>query len=196
VASTRSGNEVEIVITVPEPFGARLASRFGVRTTLGVLTELLASARQHVVIAAPFMQGAEGLHAGPLGMALIAALKRGVRLDLISTGTSLAGLDLGSLRELAGTRFRTFQPRENVEDPRMLGSHAKFCLCDAEHAYIGSANITQKGISGHLELGVLLHGSRVVQLEGLVRALVDAGYFVDAHEESRRRGPARKRGGH
>jgi phosphatidylserine/phosphatidylglycerophosphate/cardiolipin synthase-like enzyme len=166
-------------MTVPEPFGAPLATRFAVRTTLGVLTELLASARQHVVIAAPFIQGAEGLHAGPLGMALIAALKRGVRVDLISTGASLAGLDLRGLRDLAGTRFRTFQPRENIENPRILGSHAKFCLCDDEHAYVGSANITQKGISGHLEMGVLLHGKSAERIAELARALMESGYLLE-----------------
>lgn len=179
MAARRSEAQVEVVVTAPEPFGAELVSRFGVRTTLGVLTELLASARHHVVIAAPFIQGAEGLHAGPLGMALIAALKRGVQVDLISTGASLAGLDLGSLRELAGTRFRTFQPRGNVDDPRMLGSHAKFFLCDADLAYVGSANITQKGISGHLEMGVLLHGRPVQQVFALVRALLESGYFIE-----------------
>jgi phosphatidylserine/phosphatidylglycerophosphate/cardiolipin synthase-like enzyme len=170
---------VEIVVTVPEPFGAELASRLGVRTTLGVLTELLASARRHVVIAAPFIQGAEGLHAGPLGLALIAALKRGVRVDLISTAASLAGLDLGKLRELAGTRFRTFQPRENVQDPRALGSHAKFWVSDGDRAYVGSANITQKGISRHLEVGVLLHGSPAQQVLSLVRALTESGYLIE-----------------
>jgi len=179
VSSKRSRNEVEVVITVPEPLGAQLTSRFGVRTTLGVLTELLASARQHVVIAAPFIQGAEGLHAGPLGMALIAALKRGVRVDLISTGASLAGLDLRSLRDIAGARFRSFQPSDNVEDPRVLGSHAKFCLCDAEHAYIGSANITQRGISGHFEMGVLLHGKPSQRISDLVHALMDSGYLLE-----------------
>lgn len=170
---------VEVVVTVPEPFGADLVSRFGVRTTLGVLTELLASAQHHVVLAAPFIQGEEGLHAGPLGMALIAALKRGVQVDLISTGASLAGLHLENMRVLARTRFRTFQPRGNVEDPRMLGSHAKFCLCDGEHGYVGSANITQKGISGHLEMGVLLHGKPAQQVFALVRALIESGYLVE-----------------
>jgi phosphatidylserine/phosphatidylglycerophosphate/cardiolipin synthase-like enzyme len=171
--------QVELVVTVPEPFGSELTSRFGARTTLGVLTELLASARQYVVIAAPFIQGADGLHAGPLGMAMIAALKRAVRVDLISTGASLAGLDLRTLRDLAGTRFRTFQPRDNVDDPRMLGSHAKFCLCDAQHAYIGSANITQKGISCHFEMGVLVHGKPAQEVSALVRALLDSGYLVE-----------------
>lgn len=168
-------------MTVPELLGAAFVSRFGVRTTLGVLTELLASARHHVVIAAPFIQGAEGLHGGPLGMALVAALKRGVQVDLISTGESLSGLDLASLRGLPGTCFRTFQPRGNVEDPRMLGSHAKFWLCDADHAYVGSANITQKGISGHFEMGVLLHGRPAQQVFALVRALLESEYFIECY---------------
>jgi phosphatidylserine/phosphatidylglycerophosphate/cardiolipin synthase-like enzyme len=171
--------QAEVVVTVPEPFGAELASRIGVRTTLGVLTELLASAQHHVVLAAPFIQGEEGLHAGPLGMALIAALKRGVQVDVISTGASLAGLLLENLKELPRARFRTFQPRGNVEDPRMLGSHAKFCLCDGQHAYVGSANITQKGISGHFEVGVLLHGKPAQQVFGLVRALTESNYLVE-----------------
>lgn len=177
MASRQPKTQVEIVVTVPEPFGADLSSRVGVRTTLGVLTELLASAREHVVVAAPFIQGAEGLYAGPLGMALIGALKRGVRVDLVSTGASLAGLDLHTLREIAGTRFRTFQPRENVEDPRVLGSHAKFCLCDTEHAYIGSANLTHRGITGHLEIGALLHGKPAQQISTLVRELLESGYL-------------------
>jgi phosphatidylserine/phosphatidylglycerophosphate/cardiolipin synthase-like enzyme len=171
--------DVEVVVTVPAPFGNELASRHGVRTTLGVLTELLASARQHAIISAPFIQGAEGLKAGPLGAALVGALRRSVRVDLITTGASLAGLDLVSIRELSGSRFRTYQPLGNLEDPRILGSHAKFCICDGVHAYLGSANITHRGISGHLELGVLLHGRPAVQVHDFVQELFTAGYFVE-----------------
>jgi hypothetical protein len=58
-----SRSEIEVVVTPPEPFRAGFASQFGMRTTLGVLIELLASARDHVAIAAPFSQGAEALHA-------------------------------------------------------------------------------------------------------------------------------------
>lgn len=170
---------VEVVVTVPESLGAAFVSRFGMRTTLGVLTELLACARHEVVLGAPFVQGAEGLLAGPLGMALDACLRRGTRVDLISTGTSLAGLDLRDLRRVAAGRLRTFQPRDNAEDPRILGSHAKFCLTDQEHAYIGSANITQKGIAGHLEMGVLVHGGAPHQLAGLLRALLESEYFIE-----------------
>lgn len=170
---------VEVVVTVPESLGTAFVSRLGMRTTLGVLTELLAGARREVVLGAPFVQGAEGLLGDPLGMALQACLKRGTRVDLISTGASLAGLDLRDLKRGGVGRLRTFQPRGNVEDPRVLGSHAKFCLADGEHAYLGSANFTQKGISEHLEMGVLVHGSVPRQLAGLIGALLDSEYFVE-----------------
>ncbi len=175
------GPAVEVVVTVPESLGPAFVSRFGMRTTLGVLTELLASARQQVVLGAPFVQGEAGLLAGPLGMALHACLKRGAGVDLISTGASLAGLDLRDLRRVAEGRLRTFQPQGNCDDPRVLGSHAKFCLADGEHAYIGSANITQKGISAHLEMGVLLHGDAPRQIGSIIRALLTSEYFVEVH---------------
>lgn len=179
MARDRDDRQVEVVVTVPEPFAAELTARFGLRTTLGVLTELLASAERHVIVGSPFIQGDEGLQAGPLGTALAAALKRGVRVDLISTGVSLAGLDLGSLKALAGPRLRTYQPRRNVDDPRALGSHAKFCLADGHHGYVGSANLTQKGITGHLEMGVLLHGASAGQVWRFVLGLFESGYLVE-----------------
>lgn len=58
---------VEVVVTVPESLDATFVSRFGMRTTLGVLTELLACAHREVVLGAPFVQGEEGLLAGRLG---------------------------------------------------------------------------------------------------------------------------------
>jgi phosphatidylserine/phosphatidylglycerophosphate/cardiolipin synthase-like enzyme len=172
-------SSVEMVVTVPASLGPAFVSRFGMRTTLGVLTQLLASARVQVVLGAPFVQGEAGLLAGPLGMALRACLKRGARVDLISTGASLAGLDLTDLRLVSEGRLRTFQPRGNWDDARVLGSHAKFCLADGEHAYIGSANITQKGISAHLEMGVLLHGEQPRQIASMIHALLTSEYFVE-----------------
>lgn len=170
--------QVEIVVTVPEVLGVEFSSHLGIRTTLGVLTELLASARSNVMIAAPFIQSTEVFHSTPLGLALFAAFKRGVQVDVLSTGASLARSVFEELREIAGARLRMFQPRENIEDPRILGSHAKFCLCDGQHAYIGSANLTKMGMSQHFELGVLLHGKAAQEVFGLIRALIEVGCFV------------------
>ena len=41
---------IEFVITVPEPFGAELAYKTRARTTLGVLTQRIAGARQKIVL--------------------------------------------------------------------------------------------------------------------------------------------------
>jgi phosphatidylserine/phosphatidylglycerophosphate/cardiolipin synthase-like enzyme len=176
----RSGREVELVVTIPEPFGAELANQFGLRTTLGVLTELLASAERHVIMGAPFIQGEEGLQSEPLATALSAALKRGVRIDLISTGATFAQLHLDALRRVGEDRLRAYRPQKNAENARSLGSHAKFCLTDGELAYLGSANFTQMGIGGHLEIGVLLHGAVARKTWRFVTRLFKGDYLVEA----------------
>ena len=175
----RTGRDLELVVTVPDAVGDQFANEFGLRTTLGVLVELLAGAKSHVIVGAPFIQGDAALHAEPLASALRSALERGVRIEIISTGASLANLRLGHLRRVAGSRLRTFQPLGNSEDARALGSHAKFCLADGKSAYVGSANFTHMGIGGHLEIGVLLPGAPARQLWRLVTRLFEIGYLVE-----------------
>jgi phosphatidylserine/phosphatidylglycerophosphate/cardiolipin synthase-like enzyme len=168
----------ELVITAPQPFGTEVAYLFRCRTTLGVLAQLLAEAKQEIVLAAPFMQPGEGLSAGPLADALAAALRRGVHVSLVSTHTSLNSIDHSRLRENARGNLRFYQPEANKRDERVLGSHAKFCIADHEKAYVGSANLTGPGLAEHLEMGVLLHGDIVQQIEEFWLYAVDAGFFV------------------
>ena len=174
-----SSPKVEFVITVPEPYDAELAYRARARTTLGVITQLIAQAQHRVVIAAPFIQPHESLESGPLAEALRAALRRGVAVDLASTGSSLQALILSALRQAARGRLRLFQPRVNVEDERRLGSHAKFCLADDQHAYIGSANLTGPGLSENLEMGILIHREVAPQIAEFWKLLLDIGFFVE-----------------
>lgn len=169
----------EFVITVPEPYRAELAYRAHPRLTLGVLTQLIAAAKQSVVIAAPFIQLHGGLASGPLGNALHAALQRGVMIDIVSTGSSLQGLAVSDLRRIASKRLRCFQPRPNVEDERYLGSHAKFCIADRQHAYIGSANLTSPGLTENLEMGVLVHGELALHVAEFWEFLLRTGFFVE-----------------
>lgn len=142
--------EAELVITAPSQLGAKLAYEVGARMTLGVLTELLASSRTALLIAAPFLQRGGPLSSEPLASALQAALERGVLVDIVSTGTGIRNLDSDLFR---GTRapVRFFQPAANITDTRLLGSHAKICVADGEHAYIGSANLTGPSIMSNLE---------------------------------------------
>ncbi len=172
--------QVEFVITAPEPYGAQLAYRARARMTLGVLTQLVSQAQQSLVIVAPFLQSAEALDRGPLAEALQSALRRGVAVDVVSTGICLRSLDISSLRAITQGRLRFFQPLANVEDEQRLGSHAKFCIADGKDAYIGSANLTSAGLSGNLEMGLLVHGELARQVEQFWQYLLEIGFFVEA----------------
>lgn len=170
-------NSVELVITAPPPFGAELAYRARCRMTLGALTELVAGATEYVVIAAPFLQPCEGVSgSGPLSTAVRAALQRGARVDIVSTGHSLRGLDLTAL---AGTeRLQLFQPKANVQSEQLLGSHAKFCIADGQAAYVGSANLTGPGLASQLEMGLLVRGQIASAIANFWFYAVEIGLFV------------------
>jgi phosphatidylserine/phosphatidylglycerophosphate/cardiolipin synthase-like enzyme len=157
--------QVQLVITVPEPYGAALAHRMKCRMTLGVLTQLLAQAKRYVVIGAPFMQAGYGLSSGTLADALSAALQRGVNVDIVGTGQGLQTLNTEVLRQNAQGHLRLFQPKQNLEDSQRLGSHAKFCVADGTSAYVGSANLTGPGLNRHLEMGLLVQGEVAQQIE-------------------------------
>lgn len=171
--------QVEFVITAPEPYGAKLAYKARARMTLGVLTQLMSQAQQSLVIAAPFLQSSETLDRGPLAEALHAALRRGVAVDIVSTGSSLRSLSISHLLAIGHEQLRLFQPLVNVEDERRIGSHAKFCIADGKDAYIGSANLTGAGLAGNLEMGLLIHGELAHQVEQFWQYLLEVGFFVE-----------------
>ena len=83
----------------------------------------------------------------------------------MTTGQSLSGLDIASLKHAAMGRLRVSQPTTNMLDSRVLGSHAKLCVSDGIAAYIGSAKLTGPGWAGHIELGVLVRGPLARQVE-------------------------------
>jgi phosphatidylserine/phosphatidylglycerophosphate/cardiolipin synthase-like enzyme len=169
----------EFVITAPDPYGAQLAYRARARTTLGVLTQLVAQATHSLVIAAPFIQPSKGLETGPLADALHSALRRKVAVDIVSTGESLQSLDLDRLRHNAKGRLRFFRSRTNLKDARRIGSHAKFCITDSQHAYVGSANLTEPGLAENLEMGILVHGELAEQVAEFWKFLLEIGFFVE-----------------
>ena len=172
-------DNTEFVITAPEPYGAELAYKTRARLTLGALTQLVAQAKQSLVIASPFIQPNSGIDSGPLADALRNALRRGVSVDIVSTGSGLQALDIGDLQRLSSGRLRLFRSRPNMQDGRRLGSHAKFCIADSQHAYIGSANLTTPGLSINLEMGLLVHKELAQQVAEFWEFLLQIGFFVE-----------------
>ncbi len=170
---------VQLVITAPQKYGMDLAAYAECRTTLGILTQLFAHAKNKVVVAAPFLQQGAGLSGGPLRTTLDATLRRGIDVDVASTSRGLETLAAlpGEWKAYPG-RLRLFRPEGEDEERRRLGSHAKFCISDRDSAYVGSANLTGPGLDGNLEIGVMVRGEVAQQLERFWRHAVEIGLFV------------------
>lgn len=177
----KSASDIQLVITAPDSDNSQIAHDVQARTTLGVLTTLIAQAQKTILLAAPYFQQNEGLNQEPLAGALISALKRGVLVDFASTRAGLDTLDREMLRSVATGYIRFFQPVTNYEDANKLGLHAKFCVADKIRAYIGSANLTKPGLYQHFEMGVLVKGEVAHQTSILWEYLLDKQFFLEVN---------------
>ena len=169
---------IEFVITIPEPFDAELAYQTRTRTTLGVLTQLIATAHQKIVLAAPFIQVEGSLIQGPLAEALQTVLRRGVQIDIVSTAQGLQSLKQVDWLNSRYQNLHFFQPKTNINREERLGSHAKFCIADETAAYVGSANLTGPGLAKNLEMGFLVHGKYAKQISDFWNFLVEKGFWI------------------
>lgn len=173
---TLQDSAVEVVITAPEPYAATLAFRARARLTLGVLTQLIASAQQYVILSVPYVQENDSVGT-PIYLALQSALTRGVDIEIVSTLVGLQAIAKKGLQKGAKGNLSFYQPSANVRNKHRLGSHAKLCVCDGRQAYVGSANLTMPGLSHNLEIGVLVHGKPAHQIESFWRLAFEEGLF-------------------
>lgn len=158
-------------VTVAEPwdlvasFPPGVSLPAGLRyTTAETLTHLVTGARHALRLAAPFIDR-PGLSF--LGDALAAATQRGVVLEvLLPTRSTHADDALDELRDTirgSGSSARFSVSRLRFDAP---WAHLKVLTADSSSAYIGSANVTGAGLTGHnLELGVLVRGPAVAVVE-------------------------------
>lgn len=187
-------NEIELVISGPEPYGAELVYTARARTTLGVLVQLLSQASSNVVLAAPFLQAELLVQQGVLAQALQGAMARSVRLELMTTQENLRLPLLKDLTEQYQNRIRLFHPALPLADASAIGSHAKFCIQDGAAAYIGSANLTAPALGGtdgapyrtrqHFEMGVLVKGEIAARLRSFWVHCVRFGLFAEMKHDS------------
>jgi phosphatidylserine/phosphatidylglycerophosphate/cardiolipin synthase-like enzyme len=173
-----TSNDVRIVVTPPGEFGAQFVRKLGARTTHGVIIELVTKARSSLLLTAPFIYLGQAIVAGSFLDALRHALDRNVIVQFISTQDSLVALERQFPKLAQHPNVRLFVPRV---DPSIstLGSHAKVLLSDSALGYIGSANLTDPGLTGHLEFGVLLGGSPVRQLAAFWNYLLSSGFLQE-----------------
>lgn len=175
----KSVSALELVITAPEAYAAALALRSRARLTLGALTQLISQSERHVLLSMPFIQSGYEV-AAPVFCALQSALRKGVSVDVVSTRSGLEVVQGRLLTRGTKGRLRLFRPQVNIDDERRIGSHAKICVSDGEHAYVGSANLTMPGLNEHFEIGLLVHGEVARQIWGFWKLLMDSELLVES----------------
>jgi phosphatidylserine/phosphatidylglycerophosphate/cardiolipin synthase-like enzyme len=159
----------EAVATLPH--GWELPA--GVRRTTGeTIVGMLREARRRVRMAFPFLDQPTALvFADPIA----AATSRGVTVEIAVAGRrrtdaeALRLLKSGTAARGDGRRLLTVSTAWSVPWP-----HLKVVVADSEQAYVGSANLTKGGLSGNIELGVLVSGPGVAAVEAVLDLLHDS----------------------
>lgn len=176
LAEMRTDEWCELVLTIPaflrealeEATCANMADGRP-RETLSAITEVAVTARERLVIAAPY------LHPGLVAM-LAGHVERitrgGGQVDVITRALSpgsptYSASNRESIDLLRGAAHRTGQ-RLIIHswEEEGLGVHFKAVTADHRLAYVGSANLTPWGAYGHAEAGVLLRGRQAALLAG------------------------------
>jgi phosphatidylserine/phosphatidylglycerophosphate/cardiolipin synthase-like enzyme len=149
------------------------------RLTAGVLHELVASARERILLVSFAAHTLPGLAAD-----LEQAAGRGCTVDVVfETQDDSAGAyqshEAQPFHQVAGIRRWRWPAEQRPADGAVL--HAKALVVDGRRALVGSANLTQRALTANLEVGVLVRDPVVAQaIEAHVRGLMANGVLTRA----------------
>lgn len=170
---------VEFVCTLPanDPtFELEDPVDFGFGQITSRLLALCGRARETLVVFGPFLEegGIEWLLPGLEG-----ALRSGVEVTVVSRELESEGKlsALDPLVEVAGSYegdlaiYDYYDETEDLERP-LYTLHSKLVIVDGDAAYVGSANFTTYGFDEYFEVGVIVEGDSVADLDDLCAYLV------------------------
>ncbi|WP_336021523.1 phospholipase D-like domain-containing protein [Halobellus salinisoli] len=151
----------------------------------GNILELIRSAEDTLVLMSPFLS--EDAY-NRLRPALVTAADNGADITLITRYLTYGDEDYNREFVRAVLNDDRLAPQvttyEYIDDSTWTTFHAKVVIADGVRAYLGTANLTHKGLGGNLELGVIFRDETAPRLTELVEALRASEYL---HEVSLRR---------
>lgn len=172
--------DVEFVCTLPtnDPaFSSMDPVDFGFGQITSRLLSLCGRAKESLVLFGPFLEsgGIEWLLPGLKG-----AIRSGVEVKVVSRelnppGGKFAALDsLVTVNEEYDGALEIYDYFEQPGDREwpLYTLHSKLVVVDGGAAYIGSANFTTYGFDEYFEVGVIVQGDIVADLDGLCSYLV------------------------
>jgi phosphatidylserine/phosphatidylglycerophosphate/cardiolipin synthase-like enzyme len=160
-------------------------NRVPVRSTVGVVSDVLHAASRRIVIASFAVYGIQATR-----QALLSAADRGIVIDFIvesAAGTS-GGMNLAELQRspelLKRIRLWTWPAdRRPALEKGSASLHAKFVLADGERLLVTSANLTDRALDANMEFGLLVEGGNAPRtLERLVDQLIRQGDLLQILE--------------
>ncbi|WP_434523205.1 phospholipase D-like domain-containing protein [Halorubrum sp. AS12] len=190
---------VRPLITVPDDaaFSDFTPSELGMEWLLPMLVRMIKRASERIIILTPFLEGT-GLNRlrGPL----VDALEEGVEIVIVTrylndidainhgivtdfwTAVRDAGVNTKLLSVYDYTAWDEGTPANNrTQDgatPKVT-LHSKLLLVDSIEAYVGSANVTNYGLSKYLELGVHISGPAVEAYTDICNRLLTSEHATE-----------------
>ena len=178
--------EYEIVCTLPDSdpqFADLSPSDFEMRRLTSALLGLCRDARETLTVVSPYLEsgGIEWLLPGIEG-----AIQRGVDVTVVSRELESGEPNMAALSDLfdlAGGdngELQVYDYYEADPDSRqpLYTLHSKVLIADADRAYVGSANFTTYGFTQNLEVGVVVEGPQVKQLERVFGTVISSAQEV------------------
>lgn len=169
-----------VILVVTSPFSANPTDALGpsLRSTAGVIADLIHDSERELLIATPYLTAEEEYVGGEsLYSAMVAASARGVLVRCFFSAEGAIAFSKSGLQ--AGLRFaEVYVPNKKFVSDGYLGSHAKVVIADGRQAYIGSANLTSPGMHSHLEVGVLVSGKVAEQCRALWTNVLASDFFL------------------
>lgn len=170
--------ENDVVVNVPEEDADTVGRSLG--SLVVRLMELIGNAEEELIILNPFFtEEAFKNVVGPV----VGAVNRGVSVTLITRYLTYGSDEdsRGFVNEILneGTDADDLQLYEYVdlEGDRLASIHAKLTIVDGEAAYLGTANMTHRGLRDNLEVGVIFRDDTVVQLSKFVDELTTSQHL-------------------
>ena len=167
----------ELVWSGHKPAGSPL------RGTPQVISEMLEAAQSHVVLMSYSVWLGHARIRAILNR-LAAVRRRGARVTFVfDRNYDPIGTGSGHNYEQLQSRWPADAPRPDVyswgdDDDRIAKLHAKMIIVDRRDLLVTSANLTGRGMSGNLELGIRLVGRPAEQAHDHVLKLITSGAFV------------------
>jgi len=144
----------------------------------GNLLELIRSASDRLVLMSPFLSKRAYERLRP---ALHTAAANGATIVLITNALTYGDNDYNcefTQAVLTDDRLaNTTTVYEYIDDETWMTFHAKIAIADGVRAYLGTANLTHRGLGDNLELGVIFRDDTVADFAKLVENLRQSEFF-------------------